>query len=394
MSSGTTGAGRLCYEMPVVNAMGRDLGSFVALQKTLGQLGFNSGTCLLRLSYKKTDQPLEEAMTEITQYFKSLEPPSGTSQTDTRGAHGSDVGTVLSTPDVDNATEVEGVAGEPVPTSPPDTPMVDTSNADGASTLSPEQDSNPSPAASTNPSTTLQRPTPASPALVIFAPPTNSTPAAASAANFNESDYEPTVDHAKQYQALLNKEGRNRKLLSDAELDAQASARAAAIAEISHVTVRLRFPDQSQAQREYDRDATAATLYQTCRDMMYRPNGENFSLRIAAGVTVNAGMTRPGGMVELKDTKQRLINDLAWQGRVLVTVVWGDDVTSEVKTHGSLKEEFQAKAESLKVELPKEEPEPMKEQQAGPSTEPSKAAGKGGDKEAKMARFLKGLSKK
>ncbi|KAI5307417.1 hypothetical protein KEM55_008331, partial [Ascosphaera atra] len=69
----TVGAGRPFYETPVVNAMGRELCQFTDLQKTLGQLGYNSGSVLLRLSFRVTDTPLEDAMANIETYFKSVE---------------------------------------------------------------------------------------------------------------------------------------------------------------------------------------------------------------------------------------------------------------------------------------------------------------------------------
>jgi tether containing UBX domain for GLUT4 len=73
MEKGASGAGRVFYEMPVLNVMGRELSTFGDLQKTLAQLGLNGGNVLLRLNFKKTDQPLEKAMAEIGQYFKEEE---------------------------------------------------------------------------------------------------------------------------------------------------------------------------------------------------------------------------------------------------------------------------------------------------------------------------------
>ena len=67
------GAGRLYYERPVVQIMGRELTSFTDLQKTLAQLGCNNGSILLRLSFKPSDTPLEEAMAEIEGYFHSVD---------------------------------------------------------------------------------------------------------------------------------------------------------------------------------------------------------------------------------------------------------------------------------------------------------------------------------
>ena len=70
-NQGGTGAGRLYYERPVIQVMGRELSSFTDLQKTLAQLGFNSGTALLRLSFTTSDQPLEDAMKQIEGFFES-----------------------------------------------------------------------------------------------------------------------------------------------------------------------------------------------------------------------------------------------------------------------------------------------------------------------------------
>lgn len=72
----TAASGRLEYEQPCLHIMGRNLESFVDLQKTLAQLGYNSGTALLRLNFKCVGQPLEEAMQEIEEYFKSVDVPS------------------------------------------------------------------------------------------------------------------------------------------------------------------------------------------------------------------------------------------------------------------------------------------------------------------------------
>ena len=54
------------YEMPVVTVMPghREQADFVGLQKTLSQLGFDSGSALLRLGFKNSGTPLEEAMAQ------------------------------------------------------------------------------------------------------------------------------------------------------------------------------------------------------------------------------------------------------------------------------------------------------------------------------------------
>ena len=76
MDNGDYGAGRLYYETPVLQIMGREYSSLTELQKTLGQLGFNDGTVLLKLSFRTTSSPLEQAQKEIEDYFKSLDDDS------------------------------------------------------------------------------------------------------------------------------------------------------------------------------------------------------------------------------------------------------------------------------------------------------------------------------
>ena len=67
------GSGQLFYETPVLNIMGRELASFADFQKTLSQLGYNSGSVLIRLSFRKTDKTLMAAMEEVNRYFKQEE---------------------------------------------------------------------------------------------------------------------------------------------------------------------------------------------------------------------------------------------------------------------------------------------------------------------------------
>ncbi|RMD44332.1 hypothetical protein DV735_g839, partial [Chaetothyriales sp. CBS 134920] len=67
------GTGRLFYQQPVLNLMNREISSLPDLNKNLAQLGYNSGSVLIRLVFKTTDIPLEEAATQIVQYFEAPE---------------------------------------------------------------------------------------------------------------------------------------------------------------------------------------------------------------------------------------------------------------------------------------------------------------------------------
>lgn len=169
--NGATGSGRLYYETPVLHIMGRELSSFVDLQKTLGQLGFNTGSVLIRLGFKVTETPLDEAMEEIDRYFKSTEGEHPA------GAHAGSVANMESVPDVDNS---EALADGALAKSPPDE-IADpagkdpsppsTSNAAGSSSVNaPPDQERVHEAAVVGPD---QRP------VSIYAPPKDSTPQAA-----------------------------------------------------------------------------------------------------------------------------------------------------------------------------------------------------------------------
>jgi tether containing UBX domain for GLUT4 len=398
----TSGGGRLNYEMPVVNIMGRELATFVDLQKSMSQLGFNSGSCLMRLNYRDSGQPMSEAMEQITQYFKSIEPP--TAATDTHGAHGRDVGEVQSSLDVDGSKPTDSIAGEEVSKddhttestnaepdvsipfaspNPRDSPMPDFDNSTSTSApLATTSQTLPDPSASTS-----------NPSISIFSAPTATTSHTLAASTTDESDYTPTLDHAHLHQARLAASTRNRKLLSDSELATAQQTRTAALAQVKEVLVRIRFPDQSMAQRSFGQDAVVADVYAMCREVMESPEAA-FELRVP-GVSDRNGV---GGMVSLKeqddDGKKKLIAGLGWQGRVLVTVVWGEGVSQEVRDAPSLKKEYRAKAEEIKLPvLQDEEPEKGKavpEDGVKKDEKPKKS----GDKESRMRGLLKGLSKK
>jgi len=346
--------------------MGRDLTSFTDLQKTLAQLGINNGSALLRLTYRDSQQPMEEAMATISKYFSSLE--EATIPKQGQGAHSGAPNDLHSIPDVDSEKKPEYADDEKsdpieqvVETTLSKADLVQGATLDSTANLAPDK-------------------------LSIFAPPSSSTPMAASSTAYDESDYVPTVDHAKQHQSRLNLESRNRKLKSDAELVEQERVRVAALQEVREVTVRLRFPDQSQVQRDFGPQATTGDLYKLCKELMSRPGDEAFSLRIFGS---------KGLPSLLEESNQQLIGSLGWQGRVLVTVAWGDDVTQEMRSRPSLKEEYRQRAEQLHIDSAL--PEPVVETRpevVEQGTEKRKESSSGEVKEARMKRLLKGLTKK
>lgn len=129
-----SGAGRLEYEQPCLNVMGRTLESFTDLQKTLAQIGV-SGSTMMRLTYKPSGKPLEEAMQEIGQYFSDAESVHSTTGSGD-GAHATPVNGTMSIPDTTTGTPdvpLGGDAGQD-PVEPPDVPMEDGPTAEVSKT--------------------------------------------------------------------------------------------------------------------------------------------------------------------------------------------------------------------------------------------------------------------
>ena len=316
-----SGAGRLYFETPVIQIMGRELVSFTDLQKTLAQLGFNSGSTLLRLNFRRTETPLEEAMIQIGQYFKDVEEevaPEKKSDSAEAMDISSDKPHESATKDLDGPDdEAPGLTGAQNPT---ETASTSPKNLNPAS-QNVEIVTGPS-----------QRP------IAVFAPPSSSTPQAAQQA-FNEADYEPTVDHAKMHQQRLKSKGQNQRLLTDAELAAQAEDQARRSAQIREVVIRVRFPDQTQVDATFTSSDTAGHLYDHVRGLMlYTEEPFNLQFNTSKG---------PHQIPHNPDTK--LISDVGLKARELVTFVWAEGASNKARLGEPLKEEFRQKAQQLQV---------------------------------------------
>ncbi|KAF2034703.1 hypothetical protein EK21DRAFT_107831 [Setomelanomma holmii] len=408
--SGTSGAGRLNYETPVITVMPghREQADFVGLQQTLLQLGFDSGSALLKLSYKNSGMPLEEAMSQISQYFKSEQ-----STTAAEGAHAATSAQSTTQHTLENAApEAETtVAGEsihaeepdpepmevdkaptPQPLAEPEVPAQG-ATAENVGDIEPEAtvaataSSAPAVSASTSPvpsSPTSERPR----NVQIFSAPTSSTPQAARNA-FNESDYLPTIEHAKVHQAQLLNKTRNTRLLSDKELEEQEKARQEKIASAAAKggNLRIRMPDGTLIQINISKEDTADGLYDFVKDFLDRKN-EPFELKYT-------GPT--GRLVLIEKNNKHLIQGLRFSTNELITFQWAETASAEARaSRKTLAQEWQAKAQTLKVE---ESARPDKSE--APAMEQTVAEGKrkvnmsSEDKESKLKNILgKGLFKR
>lgn len=389
----TANSGRLEYEQPCLHLMGRNLESFVDLQKTLAQLGLNSGSVLIRLSFKCVGQPLEEAMQEIEQYFKgvgvdsSAPAPASVAGTDELNGDSPmpDADTAASNVDSGDVAMIKPVnlssaqhelspedtlSGPQLPSDPTSFPTVERTTSTSDATNSPTTNS--------------------TPGISVYLPPSNTVPAA----SLEEEDpqtFEPSIDHAKAHQAAINRMTQNKRLLSDKELAEQAAAQEAALSEVKTVIIRVKYPDQSMIETEITAETTPSDLYAKVNSTLASPDAVGkFQLRFMGSK----------GMQELPNVaSKRLVKNFGFRGKVLITVVWNDDASAKIRESPCLKQELMSVAKDLKVELgnQREEGEASHKLAMEKKSTTSGTSGKSGknsvDFEKKMKKLL-GFGKK
>lgn len=322
----SSGSGRLFYESPVLNIMGKELLSFTDLQKTLAQLGFNNGSALLRLSFRLTDRPFEEAMVAITEYFHSVEEESENLQKkDSRMESDNEI--LTSKPEEPRATASE---------------QATTTESEKSQ---PSPDPHPQPFTLENPPAMIV----SSREATVYAPPSGPAPQATQH-NFEEEDYIPTVDHAKSHQRNLKAFSRPSRLPTDAEIAAQKADQDIKLDSISEIEVKIRFPDQSQVVSKYGKQDTGSELYtfaRSCLDSKYV--NEKFSLIFFP----NTRSKKPNtGRTVVPDTKDSLlIKDLYMDGRVLVNFLWDSIASVEARAANInvLRPELRSAASQIQV---------------------------------------------
>jgi len=348
--------------------MNRELGSFLDLQKTLAQVGVTSGSSLFRLSFKNSGKPLEEAMLEITKYFKEADSEElAAALADDQAAHAASAST--SEPSTSQ-----------LPPSTDGTASTDAGNSDGMEDIDPAI-----PTTSTQPS---QEDTTPTRSIAVFHAPSG-TPTAATVPH-NEHDYIPTVDHAKLHQARLNAYSQNTRLPSDAEIETAKKEREQKAKQVMNVRVRYRLPDQTQIQTSFNREDTAENVFTILKDALRYPN-EPFTLSYRDS---------KGKQMTLSPTGQeKLIPKLGWTGDTLVYVTWGENVSEKAKKDPCLNDAHMQQATQLKVEMPKEEEEDPKEKKGflggllGGKDKKGKSKMSAEDREEKLKRMM-GFGKK
>jgi len=365
---GATGSGQLYYEAPTLNIMGRELSTLVDFQKTLSQLGYNSGSVLIRLTFRKTERTLFEAMEEISKHFaeseeeenKSTAPPAANTDATTSTEP------VASTDAVESKAQEPETGSEPVPTQ----------------TEPKEGDQQPASSSDAMDVDSDTRADPLQP-VGIFRAPTGTTPAAA-LAPLDEADYTPSIAHAQLHQARLQQNSQNKRLLSDKELEAQAQAQEAKLAAVTSLVVKVRFPDNTSAQWSFGHEATGALLYKGVRSVM-------------ANETQKFRLVLPGSHTVIKDQegpKNLLIHDYKLTKNVLVNFVWDDNVPAAIRKQPFLKGSAAQKATAVKVpEAPKEEADANERRPAVQSSKSGSGSNLGDEVAKKLPKWLK-LGKK
>ena len=365
------GAGRLYYEQPVLDIMGRQLSTFTDLQKTLSQLGFNSGSALVKLTFKTTETPLEEAMNQIQHYFDEADPPPPSTDPAASASVAAEPPKELVKPEWLEDEEMQDVQS--------------TLHADTTQTPTTEAQPQPQPTdteqtPSEEPTTTVSdRP------VSVYRPPTSSGPPAI---KHNDSDYTPTVEHAQIHQKLLQQESRNKRLPTDAELAVKQKEQKEELSRIESVEIKIRFPDQSAVSSKFGQTDTSSTLYAFVRECLDQPfKSETFVLR-------NPGVRDKEGGVIVEGNK-RLILDLQLRGRVLVVFGWDDKASASAK----------GKKEVLRADLRQQAREYIAPEVLGAADGQEEKgvkvdlgskteSGEGGGSKGKMPKWLKGLGKK
>lgn len=410
-SNGTqAGSGQLFYEMPSLRIMSREISTLADFQKTLSQLGLTSGSHMIQLSFKSTDKTLSDAMQEISQFFKEEEKAEAKEKSAAAGASTTQTGSLLDTPNPESFDSTslqaplvagtgavatggpQGVEATQSRTSPVDAQAL---SLDGQAEKGVSQqadamevdDENTQPRATgeedrdPGPNTSSLEP------VSIFSAPTNSTPAAASV-DVPDSVYTPTIAHAQAHQQNLQASAVNKRLKSDAELAAEAQAAEAKAAAVKKIDVKVRFPDETSAQWNFGPKDTGATLYKAVRGVMANDSAP-FKL-------VLPGVPAPSNLIKDEyGVKHNLVRGYKMSGRVLVNLVWENEVSQNIKKAPFLKDSFASQAR--KVELPQA---PQEEEDGGSSAQapapvaPPQSQNNDSGGSRKMPKWLKGLSKK
>ncbi|KAI1368692.1 GLUT4 regulating protein TUG-domain-containing protein [Xylaria arbuscula] len=357
------GSGQLYYEMPNIIIENRTLSTFVDFQRTLAQLGYNSGGVLMRLSFQKSDRPLSDAMREIEEYFKSEEQDNQSQK--------------IEDASMQEVEQTQTTISEP----PPEASEAPATSEPAEVTAPPASNREPAPAQNSTIDNAMEvdeqsghRP------VTIFSAPSSSTPIAASRLD-SEEDYAPGISHAKAHQRMLKSLGENKRLPSDQELEEKAAIEEAKVAAIKSIKIKVRFPDNFSAEWTFGPEDTGASLYSEVRDIM-------------ANSSPAFKLVLPGTRTVIKDDgNTRLIMGYRLNINTLINFLWDDSVAADVRRQPFLKSSAAGQAQKVVVpDVP--EIEVKDEGRSAPLQAPKPKTDGGDGPGFKKPKWLKGLGKK
>ncbi|KAG6152755.1 hypothetical protein E4U37_003557 [Claviceps purpurea] len=375
-ASTTSGSGQLYYETPVLNIMGREFSTFEDFQRTLAQLGHNSGNVLIRLGFRRTEQTLFEALQQISQSFEEAESQEGGA-----AANSTSGSATKEDSDLIGEEKRDDVAAATSDAAAEEAEAADTASRPDPTIESTNEETGPEATdATTDPASSAPSEDPYQPVNVFLAP-TGATPAAA-LVPASESDFTPTVAHAQLHQARLLQSSRNTRLPSDKELQDKAAAQEARIASIQSVLVKVRFPDNTSSEWRAGPSETGAFLYEAVRHVMADPS-QKFHLLLSGSKTL---------IQDSSSQAHNLVKTYKFSSRVLVNLVWEATVPDSVREEPFLRANVAMRAQEVKV------PEVTHVEEDVPREEIKKAdkeerSEKGGDGVKKVPKWLR-LGKK
>lgn len=373
-TNGECSAGQLNYETPVVTILPghKEQSTMTELQQTLSQLGFHSGSALLKLTFRDSGTSLEEAMTQMSQFFQAAEAlevvnhgitQDSEAQGDqmvvddkSQGGQLSESGMVAETDSVngreiqiDSASSTVATSTEPTVRGQTDVPCVQITSQPRA--------------------------------IKIFAASRCATPRAARDEH-DANDYVPLVEHVKAHQAALVSKQRNTRLLSDQELAEQKKVRQEKMKAAGNKggVVRIRMPEGTLIQMDFTKEDTASGLYEFVESLLEKK--EAFQLRYTG---------RMGQLVLIQRDDQRLGEHLHFFPNETVTFQWADEASAEVRgSQKILADAWQAIAQPIPADeaTTRASTEPLQISATGTGSESKKKTLSPQEKESKIKNLL------
>jgi tether containing UBX domain for GLUT4 len=194
-------------------------------------------------------------------------------------------------------------------------------------------------------------------------------------------DYEPSVTMVQATHSRLQASSQNKQLPSDAELERLDQEKAAKLAAIQEITIKVQFPDNSTVVFTYTADNTSNDLYQDAMDVIV---AENEPFKLQSRIKSNKVEVIPR-------SEKKLVKDIGFLGRSVAQFVWEAGATEEGKKWPSLKPQYRDAAREIPVAIlePEDESKEGGFSKGGSGKKDGDTGGKSSGN--KMSKFFPGL---